>query len=135
MIEIVDLPMRFAEKIRVYEPTDCWLWPAYCNRDGYAEAKLDGRSRLLHRWLFERYVGPIPPGKVLRHTCDTPNCVNPEHMLIGTHADNVADRVRRRRCARGEQHGRAKLTWSAVRDIRWRWQAGAVTARAQQPAP
>lgn len=61
---------------------------------------------------------------VIRHSCDNPPCTNPAHLLVGTHADNVADRVTRSRNAVGEAHGIAKLTESDVAEIRNLYSAG-----------
>lgn len=60
-------------------------------------------------------------GKVVRHTCDNGRCINPEHLLLGTHQDNVQDRVDRDRTARGEAHCQAKLTLEQVAAIRRRY--------------
>jgi hypothetical protein len=60
----------------------------------------------------------------VRHTCDNPICCNPAHLLVGTHADNVADRVERNRTARGTGNGRAKLTEDEVRTIRTAYAEG-----------
>lgn len=56
-------------------------------------------------------------GRIVRHTCDNSRCINPDHLVLGTHADNVADRVNRGRSASGKTHGRAKLTWKVVREL------------------
>ena len=62
----------------------------------------------------------IPEGMVVRHSCDNPPCVNPEHLLLGTQADNMADKINRGRAnvPHGERHTSAKLTADDVRDIR-----------------
>lgn len=57
-------------------------------------------------------------GWVIRHTCDNPSCINPEHLLIGNDLNNIQDRQDRGRQAKAESHGSAKLNWEKVRDIR-----------------
>ena len=73
----------------------CWLWIGYKNRFGYGQVcrMIDGKAKLLtvHRLFYRQYKGEIPDGLQVRHTCDMRNCCNPEHMLLGTQADNMAD--------------------------------------------
>jgi hypothetical protein len=83
----------------------CDLWTRARNREGYGEVWHDGRLYRAHRLAWELSNGPIPEGLLVLHKCDTPACVNVEHLFIGTHTDNMADRKRKGRQARGEQHG------------------------------
>ena len=68
---------------------------------------------LAHRWGYEHFVGPIPEGDVVLHSCDTPSCQNPEHWVLGSQADNVEDMVAKGRNA-------SKLTPTQVREARRR---------------
>lgn len=78
----------------------------------------DGKCLSAHRVAMELATGEsLSPDVVVRHTCDNPRCVNPLHLTTGTHADNVRDRVIRRRGAIGEKAGRAKLTEAQAQDI------------------
>lgn len=83
----------------------CWLWTGATNGRGYGAVRLGGRIVGAHRAWFERAHGPIPSGKVVRHRCDTPLCVNPQHLISGDQRDNVADMDSRGR--RGTLHGEA----------------------------
>lgn len=74
--------------------------------------------RRAHRLSYEKFVGVIPVGMVLRHTCDVKSCVCPDHLVPGTHAENSQDMKDRSRQARGERHSQVKLTGAAVRDVR-----------------
>lgn len=90
---------------------------------GYAYKKIGGRVRLLHRLVYVAAHGlnlEDITGLVVRHTCDNPRCINPEHLLIGTHADNMRDKMERGRgrWLRGEAHSGAKLTKEQVVLIR-----------------
>jgi hypothetical protein len=108
---------RFWSKVEVTRKEGaCWLWRGIAPEQ-YGELKWLGRSREAHRVAYEIVHGPIPDGMVVRHDCDTPACCNPLHLRTGTHADNVRDRVLRRRGAIGERHPRAKLTEAQVLDI------------------
>lgn len=87
-------------------PDECWMWLGVVQPNGYGQFK-----GLAHRWAYEQFVGPLYEGCVIRHSCDEPLCVNPDHLLIGSQADNVADRVARGRSARGprnKRRGRSK---------------------------
>lgn len=78
-----------------------------------------GRRRIsVARFVYLKKHGSIPAGLVVRHTCDNAACINIDHLIEGTHTQNVEDRVRRKRSAVGESHGRSKLTAENVRQIR-----------------
>ena len=76
----------------------------------------NGKQSYGHRYMYEKIYGKIS-SEVLRHTCDNKWCINPSHLIEGTHADNVKDRVDRDRSACGEYNGRSKLTNEAVVEI------------------
>lgn len=98
----------------------CWIWKGRPHSDkGYGRIKVRGGERkLAHRFIYERHRGPIPAGMCLLHRCDVAMCVNPDHMFIGTTADNNADRARKGRSARGERGSNTKLTAAQVLEIR-----------------
>ncbi len=104
-------------------PHACWLWIGYKNDAGYGEFKLNGKSEMAYRVAYQLSGQALLPYIVVRHRCQNTACVNPAHLTHGTHTDNVADRVAAHRSACGEHHGRSKLTWPAVRDIRRRYYA------------
>jgi hypothetical protein len=80
--------------------------------------------------MWELTYGDIPAGMIICHRCDNPPCVRPEHLFLGTQADNQRDRKRKGRSGRGEKNGRAKLTARAVREIRARYARGDVSQAA-----
>jgi hypothetical protein len=85
-------------------------------KKGYYQ--INHKTYYLHRCVYEINKGEIPKGLTVRHTRHNTNCVNPEHLIIGTHAENVADRVAAGRNAVGENNGRAKLKTKDVIEIR-----------------
>ena len=105
---------RFAEKWTLGE-SGCWEWQGAKNNRGYGWFS-DGKRMLAHRWSYARYVGPIAAGVEVMHTCDNPPCVNPTHLRVGSHADNMADAASKGRSVQGERQAGAKLTED---DVRW----------------
>lgn len=103
-------------------PGGCHICTSHCADDrGYPQIRPSGRGgrcTRLTRVVYEAVYGPIPAGQVVRHSCDNPGCINIDHLLLGTQQDNVDDRETRGRGAKGEKHGRAKLTVENVREIR-----------------
>lgn len=103
----------------------CLEWGGRTNGDGYGGFDMPlrrGRNRsvLTHRQAWEYTYGPVPDGMHVLHTCDNPSCGEPEHLFLGTHADNMADMVRKGRkpSRRGEKNGRAVLSEEDVLAIR-----------------
>lgn len=112
------------EERSIPEPNSgCWIWLGY-TFTGYGRLRSKGKSLLAHRVSYTVYGGEIPDGFCVRHKCDNPSCVNPDHLLIGTLLDNNKDRDDRGRthrfngARRGENNPRARLTWLKVGEIR-----------------
>lgn len=85
--------------------------------NGYCFMVVNGRNVYIHRFVYEECFGEIPQGLHIRHKCDTPTCINPEHLETGTHQDNMRDMVNRKRHAYGENNHHAKLTEDDVLEI------------------
>lgn len=97
--------------------SDCVLWAGTTDRDGYG---IDGSHRA-HRKAYAAVHGPIPEGLHVLHTCDTPGCVNVDHLWLGTNLDNIADKVAKGRAKGalpGSGHHNAKLDEGKVAWIR-----------------
>ena len=109
---------------QVRKTPTCWLWTGRVvgrpPNDLYGQMRWYGRETLAHRISYTLAKGPIPPGKLVLHTCDTPRCVRPSHLFLGTHQDNVDDMMAKGRHVNlpGEKHGMAKVTEKIVRSIR-----------------
>ena len=109
---------RFFSKIARSDADGCWLWVAGKNKGGYGQFRDSGRTVYTHRLSYELANGPIPEGLWVLHSCDTPACVRPDHLFLGTPADNTSDCVAKGRHAHGRRHGMAKLRDDDVREIR-----------------
>ena len=93
----------------------CWIFLGCLNSDGYGNIRVGDHTYGAHRVSYEAFKGPIPKGVSVLHTCDTPACVNPEHLFLGTQQDNVTDMI-----TKGRQNFRSnvKLTEDNVQEIR-----------------
>lgn len=96
----------------------CRIWTAGKFKSGYGKLRVGARTCYAHRVAYEMFCGPIPDGMVVCHSCDNPACVSHEHLFLGTHADNVRDKIAKGRGARGTMQGSAKLTDKDVLAIR-----------------
>ena len=93
-------------------PDECWEWQGSRSTAGYGHIKVDDRLTPAHRIAFTMAKGPIPPGKIIMHSCDNRRCCNPAHLSIGTKKENAADMLQKGRAnkATGLRHHAAKLT-------------------------
>ena len=98
----------------------CWLWERYLTKAGYGQLKFERKTILAHRLSWEIKYGEIPENLCICHKCDVRSCVNPEHLFIGTHVDNMKDRNMKGRAKglKGENHNKAKLSNKDVLYIR-----------------
>lgn len=100
---------RLKALVKVVQKTGCWEWQGAKEKPPlhpYGRMYFGKRYRLAHRVAYEEFVGAIPPGTCVLHRCDNPPCCNPEHLFLGTKADNNADRDAKGRTARGKRSGR-----------------------------
>jgi hypothetical protein len=110
---------RFWHKVHRLDEDDCWNWLAAKQTDGYGSFWVSTRkSMLAHRISWTLLVGPIPDGMKVLHRCDNRCCVNPNHLFLGTQADNMQDCSSKGRIQHGERAGRVKLSDDDVARIR-----------------
>ncbi len=98
----------------------CWVWMGCLTRGGYGSLRYNGPTRLAHRVSWLAFKGVIPADRDVLHQCDEPSCVNPDHLFLGDHSDNMRDMFAKGRGNRvtGERHHKSKLTVEDVRSIR-----------------
>ncbi|KGQ19903.1 Phage protein [Lysobacter dokdonensis DS-58] len=124
-LEAAKLKNRLDEWSIPVPESGCWLWTG-CTSGGYGLTSHRNKSVGAHRvsWMVHR--GPIPDGAVVCHKCDTPGCINPDHLFLGSHRENMLDKIRKGRqpSNAGERHGMSKLSDADVREIRRRVWAG-----------
>lgn len=87
-------------------PSGCWEWAKSINTHGYGSFWLGGRHLLAHRAAYDIFIGPIPPGMFVCHTCDNRKCINPEHLFLGSVLTNNQDTSKKGRCRCSAQHYR-----------------------------
>ena len=108
------------EKKRIITDTNCWEFTGYKTKDGYGMIGVFDSVVLTHRASYEVYIGPIPKGMLVCHTCDNPPCFNPDHLFLGTHKDNMKDMQSKGRTGKkyGEENPHSKLTNEQIDEIR-----------------
>ena len=115
------------------EPGPCWLWPGSRYPKGYGRTKRNGEL-VASRAVWVELYGPIPAGMLICHRCDTPSCVRPSHLFLGSPADNMADMIAkgRNRPSYDLDNVRTKIGPEAVAELRRRHAAGESQVRLAQ---
>lgn len=104
----------FFEKVDQRSADECWNWLAGKSQSGYGVFG----TEIAHRWMWKFEHGPIPAGMFVLHNCDNRACVNPNHLRLGSHRENMADRDIRGRTLRGEVANAAKLSNACAERVR-----------------
>jgi hypothetical protein len=92
---------------------DCWLWDGHLKKTGYGQMCAFGKHVAAHRIAYYLFKGPFPAEMHVLHSCDVRRCVNPDHLRLGTHADNMRDMA-----AKGRRRGpsRDKMPWRVLNE-------------------
>lgn len=116
---VTRVPEPLADKLNRHRIVQdgCWGWTGSKHKFGYGWIRHGSKTLVAHRVAYELAHGSLPKGAVVRHSCDNPECTNPAHLLSGTHADNMADKVARKRHYRGDQHHWTRITEAQMEQV------------------
>lgn len=118
---MIDPITRFKLKIK-YNKNGCIDWTGSLATRGYGKFYLEGKEIMAHRAAWILFNGDIPEGKHILHDCDRPSCVNPNHLRLGDHLENMRDMTKRNRVNRTTRW--TKLTVAQVKEIRQKFANG-----------
>lgn len=118
-MNVESIKAKIEASIERITESGCWIWMRSTRGPlEYGQITLDDRYQTgAHRVAYEVFVGPIPDGKMVCHTCDVPSCCNPAHLFVGSGKDNAQDAVRKGRWNPGRVGGKPKLTNEQRRQI------------------
>lgn len=110
---------RFFAKIHDFSKTnECWNWNSCKNKQGYGIFSFKSRNIKAHQFSWILHFGEYKKGLHVCHKCDNPSCVNPNHLFLGTHSQNMKDKVEKGNSPKGEKNVNSKLTKNDVEQIR-----------------
>jgi hypothetical protein len=91
---------------KIVKTNGCWIWIGGKTKAGYGSIRINSKHKFAHRYMYEITYGKLFNGIEVLHKCDNPSCVNPQHLIAGTHADNMRDAINKGRINRDEETGK-----------------------------
>lgn len=98
---------KLLDNIKIID--DCWIWQKFKNNDGYGSIWVEDKIYRTHRLAYLLWIGEIPYNVCVCHKCDNRACINPDHLWIGSHIENMQDMVKKKRTLYGEQRPNNKI--------------------------
>lgn len=112
-----EIKERLIKNSEICKNTGCWNWKRYKSPIGRGNLWFKGRTVLVSRVSYSVFNSDIPICLLICHTCDNPSCINPDHLFLGTNADNCRDREMKNRGAKGEKIKKSKLKFLEIEEI------------------
>jgi predicted XRE-type DNA-binding protein len=124
----MNLTKKIESKTEYIPFSGCHIWMGNLSEKGYGLFINNRKTIRVHRYIYEIEKGSIPPGMYVCHTCDVPSCINPNHLFVGTPADNSLDMKNKNRWKREKNPG-AKISQEIAENIRGCYETGEYTQR------
>ena len=114
----LDIADRIESRSEYVTESGCKIWMGTLDKKGYGTLTFNSKPQFAHRLSYKIAFGDIPDGLCVLHKCDTPSCINPNHLFLGTQSENMIDKVKKGRGACGSDFKRSSLTDDDIRAIR-----------------